>query len=112
MSRIAALLDGRVWDADTLDHIADLVRESGRMVRDVDDVPSSYRITYGDATYEYLDGEDAFYRDLDDAIAAFTTVLQSQPFSVGTVALWTVGADDEWDCVASCDLARLARTAD
>ncbi len=57
MDHIAALLDGRAWDADTLDHIADLVRKTGRLVRDVDGVLPAFRITYEDARYEPLDGE-------------------------------------------------------
>ena len=38
LDRIAALLDGREWEAETLDDVAPLVRDSGRLVRDVDDI--------------------------------------------------------------------------
>jgi xanthine dehydrogenase iron-sulfur cluster and FAD-binding subunit A len=37
LDRIAAALDGREWDADTLDAVAEAVRSTGRPVRDVDD---------------------------------------------------------------------------
>jgi hypothetical protein len=37
LDRIAAVLDGREWDADTLDAVAEAVRSTGRPVRDVDD---------------------------------------------------------------------------
>jgi hypothetical protein len=112
MDRIAALLDGRVWDPGTLDHIACLIRESGRRIRDVDNVLPSYRISFEDADHEPLDGREACYDELDEVVAAFTDALLSRSSDVGTVALWTRGVDDEWACVASCDLARLARTGE
>lgn len=111
LDAIAAALDGREWDADTLDGIAGLVRESGRLVRDPGDVPASYRITYEDFDYEPIDGEDAFYHDVNAARTAFANAVLSRPDGVATVALWTLGADDEWDLVGSCDLVKLARYA-
>lgn len=38
LDAIAAVMDGREWSADTLDEIADLVRTTGRQIRDVADV--------------------------------------------------------------------------
>lgn len=38
MDAIAALMDGKEWDSDTSSAIAELVRETGRHVRDPDEV--------------------------------------------------------------------------
>ena len=38
LDAIAELLDGKEWSPDTTDAIADIVRRSGREVRDVADV--------------------------------------------------------------------------
>jgi hypothetical protein len=38
LDRIAALLDGREWDASDLDEIAAIVAATGRRVRDPSDV--------------------------------------------------------------------------
>lgn len=38
LRRIQAALDGREWTPDTLDEIADAVRQTGRVVRSTDDV--------------------------------------------------------------------------
>jgi hypothetical protein len=35
LDRIRDILDRQVWDADTLDAIADVVRQTGRKIRDV-----------------------------------------------------------------------------
>ena len=36
LDTIATWLDGREWDADTLDRIADRIRQTGRPIRDRD----------------------------------------------------------------------------
>jgi hypothetical protein len=49
LDRIAAALDGREWDADTLDAVAEAIRSTGRTIADPADglaLPSSYRVTY------------------------------------------------------------------
>ncbi len=112
LDRIAACLDGRTWDVDTLEAVISLVRRSGRLVRDPDSVPSTYRVSYEDSDLEPLDGEDDFYSDMDAARAAFTNAVLSRPDGVATVAIWTLGADDEWTLVGSCDLVKLARYAE
>lgn len=37
LAKIATLLDGRQWDADTLAAIADILRAEGFVIRDPDD---------------------------------------------------------------------------
>lgn len=34
LDRIAALMDGREWDDETLEHVAEILRASGRQVRE------------------------------------------------------------------------------
>jgi hypothetical protein len=109
---IAHTLDGREWEADTLDAIADLVRATGRLVRDVGDGLPSYRVSFENFDYNHIDGEEAMYGDGAVARVAFTDAVLSPPDGAATVALWTRGGDDEWMLVGSCDLLRLAQSAD
>src|SRR5205823_4440481 len=67
-----------------------------------------------DLEYEFIDGEEELYSDVNSARTAITNTVLSPPdvVGVGTVAaLWRLGADDEWALVGSCDLVKLARHA-
>ena len=35
LDQIRDLLDGQEWDAETLNHVAEIVRETGREIRDL-----------------------------------------------------------------------------
>jgi hypothetical protein len=60
-----------------------------------------------DLEYEFIDGEEELYSDVNSARTAFTNTVLSPPdvVGVGTVAaLRRLGADDERVLVGSCDL--------